>query len=138
GLIEPTVKALDTALTALDETRAQLEAALRTADFDPAELERIEESLFALRAAARKYNVAVDDLAELARKYNADIALIDAGEDKLKALELAAGEAAPAFPRPADALSKARGKAASALDKAVNAELKPLKLDRAKFSTQLD
>jgi DNA repair protein RecN (Recombination protein N) len=138
GLIEPTVKALDTALTALDETRAQLEAALRTADFDPAELERIEERLFALRAAARKYNVPVDDLAELARKYNADIALIDAGEDKLKALELAAGEADAAFRRAADALSKARGKAASALDKAANAELKPLKLDRAKFSTQLE
>ena len=58
GLVEPTVKALDAALTALDETRAHLEAALRTADFDPAELERIEERLFALRAAGRKYNVA--------------------------------------------------------------------------------
>jgi DNA repair protein RecN (Recombination protein N) len=138
GLIGPTVKALDTALTALDETRAQLETALRTADFDPAELERIEERLFALRAAARKYNVPVDDLAELARKYNADIALIDAGEDRLKALERAAGEADAAYRKAADALSKARGKAASAFDKAVNAELKPLKLDRAKFSTQLD
>src|SRR6476646_10043962 len=127
GLIEPTVKALDTALTALDETRAQLETALRAADFDPAELERIEERLFALRAAARKYNVPVDELAELARKYNADIALIDAGEDRLNALVLAAGEADAAF-----------RKAASGLDKAVNAELKPLKLDRAKFSTQLD
>ena len=138
GLIEPTVKALDTALNALDETRTQLETALRAANFDPAELERIEERLFALRAAARKYNVPVDDLAELARKYNADIALIDAGEDRFKALELAAGEADAAYRKAADALSKARGKAASALDKAVNAELKPLKLDRAKFSTQLD
>ena len=138
GLIEPTVKALDTALNALDETRTQLETALRAANFDPAELERIEERLFALRAAARKYNVPVDDLAELARKYNADIALIDAGEDRFKALELAAGEADAAYRKAADALSKARGKAASALDKAVNAELKPLKLDRAKFSTRLD
>ena len=138
GLIELTVKALDTALNALDETRTQLETALRAANFDPAELERIEERLFALRAAARKYNVPVDDLAELARKYNADIALIDAGEDRFKALELAAGEADAAYRKAADALSKARGKAASALDKAVNAELKPLKLDRAKFSTRLD
>src|SRR5262249_14855118 len=69
-LVEPTVKALDAALTALDETRAHLEAALRTADFDPAELERIEERLFALRAAGRKYNVPVDELAALANKYN--------------------------------------------------------------------
>ena len=58
SLVEPAVKALDAALTALEETRSHLEAALRTADFDPAELERIEERLFALRAAGRKYNVA--------------------------------------------------------------------------------
>src|SRR5690242_17002438 len=138
GLVEPTVKALDAALTALDETRAHLEAALRTADFDPAELERIEERLFALRAAGRKYNVAVDDLAALAHKYNADIALIDAGEDQLKALEAAAAQAEAAYRAAAEALSQARGKAAGSLDKAVNGELKPLKLERAKFSTQIE
>src|SRR5262249_47437321 len=90
GLVEPTVKALDAALTALDETRGHLETALRAADFDPAELERIEERLFALRAAGRKFNVPVDELAALARTYSADIALIDAGEDKLKTLEAGA------------------------------------------------
>ena len=51
ALIEPAVKAFDTALTALDEARAHLEAALASADHDPRELERIEERLFALRAA---------------------------------------------------------------------------------------
>jgi DNA repair protein RecN (Recombination protein N) len=137
GLIEPAVKALDSALSALDETRAQLEVALRAADFDPAELERIEERLFALRAAGRKFNVPVDDLAALAGQYNADIALIDAGEEKLKELEAAAAQAEAAYRGAADALSKARATAATALDKAVNGELKPLKLERAKFSTQI-
>jgi DNA repair protein RecN (Recombination protein N) len=138
GLIEPTVKALDVALTALDETRGHLEAALRAADYDPAELERIEERLFALRAAARKYNVPVDELSALALKYNGDIALIDAGEQKLKALEAAAAQAEAAYSAASNSLSKARGKAAGALDKAVSGELKPLKLERAKFSTQID
>jgi DNA repair protein RecN (Recombination protein N) len=138
GLIEPAVKALDSALSALDETRAQLEAALRAADFDPAELERIEERLFALRAAGRKFNVPVDDLAALAGQYNADIALIDAGEEKLKELEAAAAQTEEAYRGAADALSKARAKAATTLDKAVNGELKPLKLERATFSTQID
>jgi DNA repair protein RecN (Recombination protein N) len=138
SLVEPTVKALDAALTALDETRGRLEAALRTADFDPVELERIEERLFALRAAGRKYNVPVDELAALARRYNADIALIDASEDKLKALAAAAVQAEAAYRAAAQVLSQARGKAATALDKAVNSELKPLKLERAKFSTQIN
>jgi DNA repair protein RecN (Recombination protein N) len=137
-LIEPTVKALDAALNALEETRGHLEAALRAADFDPAELEHIEERLFALRAAARKYNVPVDELAALAARYKSDIALIDAGEQKLKALEAAAAAAAADYRAAAETLSQSRAKAAAALDKAVNGELKPLKLERAKFSTQID
>ena len=136
-LVEPTVKALDTALTALEETRSHLEQALRTADFDPAELERIEERLFALRAAGRKYNVPVDELAALAVRYKSDIALIDAGEDRLKVLEKSAAQAEAEYRAAADKLSKARLKAATALDKAVNGELKPLKLERAKFSTEI-
>ena len=136
-LIEPAVKSLDAALNALEETRAHLEAALRAADYDPAELERIEERLFALRAAGRKYNVAVDDLAALAQKYKDDIALIDAGEDRLKALEAAAVQAAANYRKAAEVLSNARQKAGAVLDKAVNAELKPLKLERAKFSSEI-
>jgi DNA repair protein RecN (Recombination protein N) len=137
ALVEPAVKAFDAALNALEETRAHLEAALRAADYDPAELERIEERLFALRAAGRKYNVQVDDLAALAERYNNDIALIDAGEDRLKALEAAAARTEADFRKAADALSKARVKAGATLDKAVNGELKPLKLERAKFSTEI-
>ena len=137
SLVEPAVKALDVALTALEETRSHLEQALRTADFDPAELERNEERLFALRAAGRKYNVPVDELAALAARYKSDIALIDAGEDRLKALEAAAREAEADYRAAADRLSKARLKEGTALDKAVNGELKPLKLERAKFSTEI-
>jgi DNA repair protein RecN (Recombination protein N) len=74
----------------------------------------------------------------LARKYNADIALIDAGEEKLKALEAAATQADATYRNTAQTLSQARSKAAVVLDKAVNGELKPLKLERAKFSTQID
>jgi len=137
-LVDPAVKALDVALNALEETRMHLEAALRAADYDPAELERIEERLFALRAAGRKYNVPVDDLNALARKYNNDIVLIDAGEEKLKVLDAAAKQAEADYRAAAGTLSKARAKAATALDKAVNGELKPLKLERAKFSTSLE
>ena len=137
ALIEPVVKSLDAALNALEDARGHLEQALRAADFDPAEMERSEERLFALRAAGRKYTVPVDELAALARKYNDDIALIDAGEERLKALEAAARAADAGYRKDAAALSKARAKAATALDRAVNRELGPLKLERAKFSTEI-
>lgn len=136
-LVEPAVKSLDVALTALEEARTHLETALRMADFDPQELERIEERLFALRAAARKFNVPVDELAALSKKYAADLLLIDAGEEQLKALDAAALAAQENYQKAALALSASRKKAVAKLDKAVNAELPPLKLERAEFSTEM-
>jgi DNA repair protein RecN (Recombination protein N) len=137
ALIEPAVKALDVALTALDDASSHLDAALRAADHDPRELERIEERLFALRAAGRKYNVPVDGLNALAARHAADLGLIEAGAEQLAALEVAAREADERYRVAAAALSGGRKQAAEKLDKAVNAELKPLKLERAKFSTEI-
>jgi DNA repair protein RecN (Recombination protein N) len=138
ALVEPAVKAIDIAINALEEADQHLSAALVAADFDPAELERIEERLFALRAASRKYSTPVDNLAALAAKFVADVALIDAGADQLKKLEAAAAEADQRYGAAAAKLSAARSKSAEKLNKAVNAELAPLKLDRAKFMTQVE
>ncbi len=138
SLVDPSVKALDAALVAIDEARAVLEDALRQAEYDPRELERTEERLFALRAAARKYDVPADDLAALRERFVADVAAIDAGEEQLGGLERSLKEADDAYLIAARALSKRRRKAAEALDKAVQAELPPLKLERARFITQID
>jgi len=137
-LVEDAVKAMDAALNSLADAEQNLNAAIHAADYDPAELERIEERLFALRAASRKYSTPVDDLAALAQKFRADVGLIDAGADRLKVLEKEAGAADAAYLDAAKKLSAARIKAAEKLNKAVNAELAPLKLERAKFSTQIE
>jgi DNA repair protein RecN (Recombination protein N) len=138
ALVDPAVKAIDSAINALEEAGQHLAAALAAADFDPAELERIEERLFSLRAASRKYSTPVDRLAALASQYAADVALIDAGAEQLKKLEAAATEADQRYAAAAKKLSAAREKSAQKLDKAVNAELAPLKLERATFTTQID
>jgi len=138
ALVDPAVKAIDAAINALEEASQHLAAALAAADFDPAELERIEERLFALRAASRKYSTPVDRLAALATQYAADVALIDAGAEQLKKLEAAAKEADQRYGLAAKKLSAAREKSAQKLDKAVNAELAPLKLERATFTTQIE
>jgi DNA repair protein RecN (Recombination protein N) len=136
-LVEPSLKALDAALNAVDLAAQAVSEALRACDFDPRELEQIEERLFALRAAARKYSVPVDDLAALAARYESDLASLDAGEARLVELARAAEAAQARYRTLADALSAARVKAAAALDKKVNGELKPLKLEQARFSTQV-
>ena len=137
ALIEPSLKALDAALTALDNAQQTIDQALRDAQFDPRALERVEERLFALRAAARKYAAPVDTLPALAEKFAANLAALDASEIRLIALGKANEAAAAHFSACARELSAARKKVAKGLDKAVTAELPPLKLGQAQFSTQI-
>jgi DNA repair protein RecN (Recombination protein N) len=137
AFIEPAVKAMDAALTALDEAGLHIDRALAAAAYDPYELERIEERLFALRAAGRKYNAAVDQLAALSARYANDLALLDAGTARLAALEKEADAAVAQYNKAAAVLSGHRRDVAAQLDKAVNGELKPLKLERAQFTTAI-
>jgi len=136
-LIEPSVRALDAVLVACDEARDALEQALRDAQFDPRELENVEERLFALRAAGRKYDVLPDELADLRARFAADVASIDAGEEELASREAALAQAEAAYRKAAQSLSAARAKTAAALDAAVAKELPPLKLERARFITHI-
>ena len=136
-LIEPCLKALDGVLVALDGATAAFEEALQAADFDPRELETVEERLFALRAAARKHSVSVEELPALLDRFTADIEALDAGETRLAALAQAVEAAREAYRRAAQDLSKARAATATRLDTAVNRELAPLKLERARFSTEI-
>ncbi|MFG1221761.1 DNA repair protein RecN [Xanthobacter wiegelii] len=137
ALVRPAVEAIDLALDALETARQHLEAARADADFDPRELERIEERLFALRAAARKYHVSADDLPALAARYQSDLERLDRSAATLARLEASVAEAEGAYRAAAENLSRARHSAAAVLDKAVAAELPPLKLERASFITRV-
>ncbi|WLS07940.1 DNA repair protein RecN [Shinella sumterensis] len=137
GLLEETVELLDQALNHLSDAQMAVEAALRKTEYDPKELERTEERLFALRAAARKYSVPVTGLPALAAKMIADLADLDAGEEKLVQLESRLTEARAAFEITARSLSEKRHRAAEALAAAVMAELPALKLERARFTVEI-
>ncbi|SIQ20682.1 DNA replication and repair protein RecN [Rhizobium sp. RU20A] len=137
GLLEETVELLDAALHHLSDAQMAVEAALRRTEYDPKELERVEERLFALRAAARKYSVPVTELPALAARMVADLGDLDAGEEKLKRLEAHVSETRAAYRAAAVALSDKRRNAASALAEAVMAELPALKLERARFMVEI-
>ncbi len=137
GRLDAPLAALDRALSEATEAQAQLEMARDALEFDPARLEKIEERLFALRALARKHNVAVAGLAALSEKFAAQLAALDDGEAGLKKLAAAAKAARAAYVAAAEALAAARRKGAAKLDKGVAAELAPLKLERAKFVTEV-
>ena len=137
GRLHAAVAALERALSETTEAVAQLEQARDALDADPAKLEKIEERLFALRSAARKHGTAVAGLAGLRERMAGQLAALDDGEARQKALAAEARRAREAFATAAQALSAARARAAAKLDKTVSAELPPLKLERAKFVTSL-
>lgn len=137
-LVDPSLAALNTAIVALEEAGEALAAAMRASEHDPREQERVEERLFALRAAARKYDVPVEGLSVLAESMAADLAALDESETSLARLESELAQCEADFVRLARALSQARQAAAARLDAAVKAELPPLKLERARFITQID
>jgi DNA repair protein RecN (Recombination protein N) len=132
-LIAPIADALGLALDHLSNAQSAVETAIRAADFDPRVLEKAEERLFALRAASRKFSAPVDKLPALAAKMVADLADLDAGADRLTALEKAAHDSQLAFDRLAKVLSSRRADTAKGLEQAVMAELPALKLERAVF-----
>lgn len=137
GLLDEIIRTLDEALISLDATQEAVDAALRAAEFDPKALEDAEERLFALRAVARKHSVAVDDLAALRDAMAADLADLDAGEERLAGLEKDALAARIAYDEAAAHLSELRRGAAEALARSVMKELPALKLERAEFLVEI-
>jgi DNA repair protein RecN (Recombination protein N) len=135
GRLDAVCLALDRLLHELSDSGAAIASARQAFAFDPSDLERSEERLFALRAAARKHRCTVDELAHVRARLEGDLQSLTDGGARLKTLEKAAQEARQVFEKAADSLSAARRKAAKALDKAVMAELPALKLERAHFET---
>ncbi len=127
--------ALERVLSETESAREKIEEALHVTAFEPGDLERTEERLFALRALARKHRVQVDALPELQAKLAADLSAIATSESRAAELAAAAKQAREDYEQAALSLSKARAKAAKKLDNEVRGELAPLKLEKARFLT---
>ncbi|NQV82221.1 MAG: DNA repair protein RecN [Rhodospirillales bacterium] len=135
GRLGETIAALARAQSEATEADALLEGVAASLDMDPNSLEKAEERLFALRALARKHNVDVDGLADLARDLSHQVEALEDGNARLAELAKAEAAAKAAYGIAADALSDARRAGAAKMDRAVAGELKPLKLEKAQFST---
>lgn len=137
GRLEDPVEALGRALSELAEAQAGVESALEALNFNPHELEQVEERLFAIRALGRKHAVLPDALPELAGDFRARLEKIDMGGDHIATLKQAVGKAAARYDTLAAKLRARRQAAGKRLDKAMAAELAPLKMERAVFTTEV-
>ena len=142
---EKATKALDLAASALEkamlettEARAAVQDAAFAFDIEPGQLNQTEERLFALRAAARKYNCSVDQLVTARSGFAGELEAVDNVELDLSRAEEAAKKHEQAYVKAAAVLTKARMAAGKKLDKAVVKELPPLKMERAVFKTVIE
>ena len=138
GRLDPVISALDRAGAELSEGVSMLREVSRDLEIDGGNLETTEERLFALRAAARKHSVEVDRLHILRDELAGRLALIEDQGDTLTRLAREAATARAGYLEAAKALGARRREAAGRLDAAVARELPPLKLERARFVTQVD
>lgn len=131
------LESLDRAADAADEAVEALESIGREATYDPHKLEQIEERLFALKAAGRKYNMPVDELAALHAQVEEKMSILDGNDVRRRALDATLQTARTAFAEAAGKLSKQRRKAAAALEKSVMSELAPLKMETTRFRVNI-
>ena len=132
------VSAGERTLLEAQEAVSALDAASRAFVFEPARLERTEERLFALRAMARKLGVQVEDLPGERIRFAERLRGFETADETLSKAEQAVVLTSTTYREAAGALSTTRRSAAERLSKAVESELKPLKLDKARFRAAVE
>ncbi len=136
--LAPTLEALERALAELEEAGRLLAAVGADSDLDPGRLEQVEERFFALKDLGRKHGREPDQLPALQRDLEQRLEMLEGGGEELARLRAEAEACEERFRASARRLSAARREAAGRLDSAVAAELPPLKLERARFVTEIE
>jgi len=134
----PAIEALEKALIEVEEARVVLEDIGRSTGYDQYELEKIEERLFALKDAGRKYKLSVDELPTLYREVTEKLATLEGQEYQLAGLEQAVKETRAAYFEVAEKLRDKRKKVASKLEKSMHTELTPLKMQATRFQVLVE
>lgn len=128
---------LDTALVNADEAGEEIEAASNEVSLNQNELDAVEERLFALKALARKHNTTIEELPQVWQQMEENLRNLELGEDDIENLRKLEEAAYKDYVKKATEVSQARLAAALRLDGKIQAELPDLKMEKARFMTQI-
>ncbi|WP_032112509.1 DNA repair protein RecN [Candidatus Paracaedibacter symbiosus] len=131
--VDAATKSLKVAVSEVTEAVAQLDELYGKIDDQPAKLQQIDDRLQALRAAGRKHNVAVDDLATFLEQLREDLETLDQAEQRTTQLEKIVLAKKNVFYQVGKQLHEARVSKAKELDASMAEELPLLMLPNAKF-----
>ncbi len=130
-------EALDNALIQVNEALEELENASADVALNANEQENIDNRIFALKDLARKHSCDVDALSDILQQFKDKLNAITLGEDGLSDLRTDEQKKRLAYIESANNLHKLRIKTAEKLDALVMNELPPLKMEKAKFITEI-
>jgi DNA repair protein RecN (Recombination protein N) len=136
GLL-PLAARLESARLELEDARDTLTTYRDRLDFEPARLEAIETRRAALEHLLLRWGPAEDDARSAADRAERELATIENLDVEVADSERRRTEAKAAYVAAARVLSKRRAQAATRLGPAVEAELKPLALSKARFDVVL-
>ncbi|MEP1143374.1 MAG: DNA repair protein RecN [Henriciella sp.] len=125
--------ALERTLIELAEAQNSVQTLSRFTEHDSTQLESVEERLFEVRAAARKYDSLPEHLPETLAHFQRDLALCNADAEALEAAAAKERAAHEAWESVAEKLSRKRKKQAVSLEADIRGQLEPLHLGRVRL-----
>ena len=135
--LEPAIAALDRANAELQEATALITSLSNDLNDSEYNLQEIDDRLFALKAQARKHQCFIAELPDKRNELAEQLNMIEAGDEVLSELLKKANQAKKEYVSLAEDVSNIRQETAKRLDQDVAQELPPLKMERAKFKTEI-
>ena len=135
GKLEAVIEALSRTSAELGEANAALNGAASSLEADPAKLTEIDDRLHEIRSQARKHNCTSDELPHIHESLATKLNQLDDASGGMAELKAKEREWADYYQKIAQIISERRQAMAAKLDSAVMAELPPLKLENARFTT---
>ena len=132
---ENALNRINDAYIELKDIAADIADMLEAIDYDPAELERINNRLDRIYSLEQKHHVeSVDELLRLEQQFKETLDSVESSDETLSELEKAVEKARNATEQKAKELTKLRLKGAKMIEKDMEKRLKPLGLPNVRFA----
>ena len=138
GYLDNVAFNLSSAISKLSIAQQDIDKYLSSTNFNPLELEKIEERLFAIRALARKHSVLPNELNAILKELIRNQENLKLNKEEITYLEKKLSQEKGDYDKYAHYLSKMRKQAAKELEFAMGNEMTPLKLQHSKFIVNIN
>ncbi len=137
GSLAEQQKALEATSYQLQEVAAALRTYREGMDYDPQRLHQVEERLNLIYDLKRKYGDSIEEILAFGESAGKELATLSHSEERIEELRRQEEQLLTEIGRLASELSMAREEASKTLAEAMEAELKDLGMERARFSVSI-